>query len=414
MISKTTSKLVASVSALCLSAGVATADQVFNDDVIVDGSLCVGLDCVNGESFGFDTIRLKENNLRIKFDDTSSSASFPNNDWQITINDSANGGANKFSIDDITGGRTPMTIEAGAPSNSLFVDNGGRVGFGTNNPTVTLHAVTGNTPTLRLEQNGSSGFTPQSWDLAGNETNFFVRDVNNGSTLPLRIRPGAPTSSLDINGSGDIGVGVSSPSSDLHIRRTGTGDNVGVKLESANNNGNGSGQWEMLVRGNDGQFEIDDIGNPTVEFIFRGPAANKPGLDMNGTLTASKDVIAGADLICNGAPGACLFQTSDLRLKPGAAAIENAASIIRDIEPIQWSNMENGTSTGLGAQQVAAVMAKYGIEDWSGHAYNADQDKHLLSYTALVGVLIGAHHEKDQRIAALEAAVQTLTDQAQQ
>ena len=92
--------------------------QVIATDLIVQGSICAGLDCVNGESFGFDTLRLKENNLRIKFQDTSNSASFPSNDWQITANDSTNGGANKFSIDDIDGGRTPFTIEASAPSHS--------------------------------------------------------------------------------------------------------------------------------------------------------------------------------------------------------------------------------------------------------------------------------------------------------
>jgi len=42
----------------------ATADQVIADDLIVQGSTCVGLDCVNNESFGFDTLRLKENNTR--------------------------------------------------------------------------------------------------------------------------------------------------------------------------------------------------------------------------------------------------------------------------------------------------------------------------------------------------------------
>ncbi|MDH3745967.1 MAG: hypothetical protein OES47_12775, partial [Acidobacteriota bacterium] len=81
-------------------APAATADQVILDDLIVDGSACIGQDCVNGESFGFDTIRIKENNLRIKAQDTSSSASFPTRDWQITFNDSSNGGQNKFSIDD--------------------------------------------------------------------------------------------------------------------------------------------------------------------------------------------------------------------------------------------------------------------------------------------------------------------------
>ncbi len=111
-------------------------DQVINDDLIVDGSACVGSDCVNGESFGFDTLRLKENNLRIKFQDTSNSASFPSTDWQITANDSANGGANKFSIDDIDAGRTPFTIEASAPSHSLYVDDAGRIGLGTSTPVV--------------------------------------------------------------------------------------------------------------------------------------------------------------------------------------------------------------------------------------------------------------------------------------
>ncbi len=43
---------------------LAWADQVILDDLIVDGSACIGFDCVNGESFGFDTLRLKENNLR--------------------------------------------------------------------------------------------------------------------------------------------------------------------------------------------------------------------------------------------------------------------------------------------------------------------------------------------------------------
>ena len=84
------------------------------------------------------------------------------------------------------------------------MDDAGNVGFGTQTPVVELHAADGDTPTLRLEQNGSSGFTPQTWDLASNETNFFIRDVTNSSRLPFRIRPGAVTSSLDIQSDGDV------------------------------------------------------------------------------------------------------------------------------------------------------------------------------------------------------------------
>ena len=198
-------------------------DQVIPDDLIVQGSACVGLDCVNNESFGFDTIRLKENNTRIKFEDTSV-GTFPTNDWQLTANDSASGASSKFSIEDITGSRVPFTITAGATTNSIFVDSSGRVGFRTSTPVLDLHVNTSNTPALRLEQNNSGGFTAQTWDVAGNEANFFVRDVTGGSRLPFRIRPGAATSSLDISADGDIGMGTASPEADLHVFSSNTDD----------------------------------------------------------------------------------------------------------------------------------------------------------------------------------------------
>jgi hypothetical protein len=172
---------------------------------------------VNGESFGVDTIRLKENNLRIHFEDTSTSAGFAANDWRIFANDQPSGGASKFSIDDVTGGLTPFTLRAGAPSNSIFVDSSGRLGLKTAAPGLDLHIATGNTPAWRLEQNSTGGFTAQTWDVAGNEANFFVRDLTSGSRLPFRIRPGAPTSSIDIAASGKVGIGTGSPGGRLDV-----------------------------------------------------------------------------------------------------------------------------------------------------------------------------------------------------
>ena len=202
---------------MVLSPGFANSQQVINGNLTVLGSECIGHDCSTSESFGFDTLRLKENNLRINFDDTSVAASFPRNDWRIIINDSANGGDSHFSIEDATAGRIPFRVEAGARSNSLFVESTGDVGFGTNNPVTDIHTATGDTPTVRLDQNGSSGWSPQAWDMAGNETNFFIRDVTNGSRLPFRIRPAAPTSSLDIANDGDVGFGTSNPQTKVHV-----------------------------------------------------------------------------------------------------------------------------------------------------------------------------------------------------
>ena len=197
-------------------------DQVIPDDLIVQGSICAGLDCVNNENFGFDTIRVKENNTRIQFDDTSVTAGFPNNNWQLRANDSG-GGSNLFGIVDqgATGnsesGTMVVVVEAGASANSIRVGSNSKIGLRTATPLLDVHANTSDTPAIRLEQNNTGGFTAQTWDIAGNEANFFVRDLTSGSRLPFRIRPGAPTSSIDISASGNVGIATASPSAPLDV-----------------------------------------------------------------------------------------------------------------------------------------------------------------------------------------------------
>ncbi|WP_300670727.1 tail fiber domain-containing protein [Desulfoluna sp.] len=204
-----TQALTAVVWVLDAIASPAHADQVILDDAIITGSECIGNDCNNGESFDFDTLRIKENNLRIHFQDTSNSASFPQNDWRILINDTANGGANFFGIEDSSAARRPFTIEAGAPSNGLYLSATGNLGLGTATPLTDLHLVTGNTPTVRLEQNGANGFAPYTWDLSGNENRFFLRNVTT-QTSPLVIDAAT----------GAMGLGTLAPRAALEIQQT--------------------------------------------------------------------------------------------------------------------------------------------------------------------------------------------------
>jgi hypothetical protein len=195
----------------------ARADFVIPDDLIVQMSTCTGFDCVDGESFGFDTLRLKENNLRIHFMDTSTSVGYPNHSWQLTANDSASGGLNKFSIEDLTSATVPFTVLGSAPTNAMYVTAAGDVGLGTSAPGLDLTITRTDTPAVRLEQTSGGGFTAQTWDMGGNEANFFVRDLTSGSRLPFRIRPGAPTSSIDISATGLVGLGTASPQAPLHV-----------------------------------------------------------------------------------------------------------------------------------------------------------------------------------------------------
>ena len=386
-------------------------DQVIADDLIVDGSACIGFDCVNGESFGFDTIRLKENNLRIKFDDTSVAASFPRTDWQLTANASANGGASKFSIDDISGGRTPFTVEANAPSNALYVDDGGRLGLGTSIPVADVHIIDGDTPTLRLQQDGSSGFAPQTWDVAGNETSFFIRDASNGSTLPFRIRPGAPSQSLVIDTDGQIGVGILTAEADLHMRDTvnpiqflmdgeeptfliertsGTTDNGvimmdlinngQVNLRYNNNNGGVNRRWNTGVDASN-QYFISAAGTGAFEFL----------LETNGNLTLTGTVTA----------------PSDVNMKHDFEPVspEEVLAKVMDLPLAVWSYKHDATNERHMGPMAQDFYAAFGL----------GKDERHISYTDSTGVALGAIQglarqleEKDARIAELESTLKAL------
>lgn len=385
-------------------------DQVILDDLIVDGSACIGFDCVNGESFGFDTIRLKENNLRIKFDDTSTSSSFPRNDWQLTANDSANGGASKFSIDDITNSRTPFTVEATAPSNSLYVDDGGRLGFGTANPVVEGHFVDGDTPTARLEQDGSSGFAPQTWDLAGNETNFFVRDVTNGSQLPFRIRPGAPTSSIDIAGDGHVGVGTASPAKQLHVRSTNSDSGINTKSQIRVENASSTEAAREL-------FRLQNNGG--LQFVFRDTSSDTWSMTADDTkFRFNSSGLSGAinmDIFENGNVeiAGTLTEGSSRSIKQNIADVD-PDSVLAKLEQLEITTWSYQTLPG---QRHLGPMA----EDFYALFGLGPDPKHIapkdLAGVAMVSAkelnertrsLQKELHQKEQRIQALEERLERL------
>lgn len=351
----------------------ARADQVIPDDLIVQGSQCIGFDCVNNESFGFSTLILKENNLRILFDDTSVGA-FPANKWQLVANDTASGGPSFFAIDDFTGSKTLLRLNAGARTNALVVGSNSNVGIGVADPVLMLHMLKSDTPGLRLEQDGNGGFTPQTWDVAGNEANFFVRDVTGGSRLPFRIRPGAPTSSIDIAATGFVGIGTASPAANLHVS---SATNPTIQIQTTTGS---LGNWTVSVPAANGIFTVKDVvantfpfkvtpGAPTNSFLiksngglqFAGLPNCKKGLKTNATGVVS--CIGGdagdvrADLeSANLAAGVTRASYGAGRAVPGNVAGGSSSGNVAETEDV---------ASGCGDADIAGSWSMFGtnIED---------------------------------------------------
>jgi hypothetical protein len=389
----------------------AMPDQVIPDDLIVQGSACVGLDCVNNESFSFDTIRLKENNTRISFNDTSTAAGFPTNDWTIRANSSASGGASFLAFvdrgtsengDEV--GTIVFEVDAGAPANSLRVSSTGKVGIRTGTPVLDLHVSASDTPAHRFEQTSAGGFTAQTWDIAGNEANFFVRDVTGGSRLPFRIRPGAPTSSIDINASGNVGIGTASPSEKVDVsgtirtigQSTAPGSGAGIELSYSGGTGfiqsynrAGGANTPLYISGN--SIQINPGGEGSVGI---GTAAPTALLSVNGT--ANK-------------PGGGAWDVfSDERLKNIKGRFNPGLKAVMQLQPIRYEYKRDnalglkseGEHVGFGAQSLQKIIPEAVTKNSEGYL--------MVNNDPIIWTMLNAIKEQQKEIAELKGQVQKL------
>jgi hypothetical protein len=344
-----------------------TKDVLHYDDVIVTGSLCIGFDCANGEAFGYCTEKIKENNLQLCFEDTSV-GSFPTRDWKIQINDTTSGGSDYFTIWDVDANRRPFTIEGGAPANSLYVEDYGRVGLGTSIPYVELHITDGDSPTVRLDQDGSSGWAAQSWDMLGNETNFFIRDVTHGSTMPFRIQPGAPSNTLGLRSDGKIGIGTWSPAAKLEIETTGEPANLLLDRTDG-------GTWYLTSMA-DGTFTIGTSGVEGDELVI---------LDSMGNLTTSGTV--------NG--------VSDRAAKKNFIPVNGTAVLdaVGDLSIAEWSLVNDPD----GVRHVGPTA-----QDFRAHFGLGADDRHI-TLSDMSGIALAAIQALTARLEARDAEIERMS-----
>ncbi len=301
---------------------ITAADQVINDNLLVDGTACIGFACVaDSDDDNFNTLRLKGDFLNLIFEDTVGGVTSAR-DWMIRVGQI---GSDNFELVDLDTGSRPFRVQGNAPDNALSVlSNGniwipsGNVGVGTVAPGAKLH--------LFSLQN-SDVFASAGTDAAnGPAFNFGYGGASFGRGAGfLNVRPDAsatpPNPSLRfstanvermiITNTGNVGIGTSSPSDPFHVTRSDGSARVLIKETSGTtaartllhieNKGNASitindtsasGQFWQLGNlsssGVDG-FVISRQGDGENEFIIKD---NGDVFIENGTVqvTSSREV----------------------------------------------------------------------------------------------------------------------------
>ncbi|WP_341861679.1 YadA-like family protein [Gymnodinialimonas sp. 57CJ19] len=198
--------LALTVSLFPLAGSIAQADQVILDDLIVNGSTCVGANCVEDMDFGFNTLVLDGADPSILFSDTSSSASFPTTDWDVGVNNTTN----TFAIGNANSGTDVFAVSAA----------GDAVAIGAG---ATLAAGTVNVGGLRIANVADGVAATDAVTLgqlnaaiSGLPADFGAfQAANAANTARLNVL------SSEINAVGAIGSAMSA----LQLNPRGTGDN---------------------------------------------------------------------------------------------------------------------------------------------------------------------------------------------
>ncbi|WP_157705861.1 tail fiber domain-containing protein [Roseovarius faecimaris] len=376
------------------TAAPAWADQVFTDDVVISGPdaapgrLCVGEDCADGETFPSGTfdgvIKMSANNNIIDFNDTSGS-SFPDRDWRIQANETS--GTEAFFIEDMTEGSKPFYITGSAPSNALFIAADGDIGLGTTLPGEELH-VTGASPNLRLEDTSSPFYT---WDVGGNQGVFFVEDVT-AITFPFRIFAGAPDGSFAITSSGNVGLGLTSASTGLHVKKSdGTGA-ILVEESSAGTLG------QLTLRNNGITFftledtSIADVDNSGRKWNFQNQAGTFRVTTAPGGPGVIEMILTPAgDMTIEGA----LTQNSDKNKKMAIEPVDPAA-ILQKVAELPVSSWMYKDNADLGIRHIGPMAQDFHA------AFGVGASETGISSLDTSGVALAAIQALAQEVAALE------------
>jgi len=182
-----------------------------------------------------------------------------------------------FAVRDITvsGTSYPFRIEAATPSNTLYLDSSGNVGIGTTSPNLNGFGT------------GTNGLEIADATLAGIRLNGNAADsmyLISGSAKHWVYGRGAVPMTFSTNGaeamridsSGNVGIGTSSPATNLQIESS-TGGNAYLSVKR-----NNATSTDLRIAAENGSTGISSVG--AVPMVFYTNSVERMRIDSSGNL----------------------------------------------------------------------------------------------------------------------------------
>ncbi|MGN6185443.1 MAG: tail fiber domain-containing protein, partial [Thermoanaerobaculia bacterium] len=216
--------------------------------------------------------------------------------------------------------------------------------------------------------------------------------------LPFRIRPGAPTSSIDISAAGNVGLGTASPTRALHVIDTGAADNTVLELQNdgatrirLNNSANGE-VWNIGHQSPAGTgFVLSDVGDSVSEML----------LDVSGNMT-----IAGT-----------LTQGSSRAIKKDIEIFDPATALagVRSLPIMTWRYSDDAESSKHLGPMAEDFYAAFGLGADNKHIAPGDQAGLALAAIQGLAKEVQLKDEKiqmlEERLAQIESVLKTSSNQ---
>ena len=343
-----------------------------------------------------------------------------------------------------------QTIQSGTETDSVIINNEGYVGIGTLTPSSPLHVVGLGTP-LRVEREDSTAVAIKIENSVGSgvlqlgaSENLNLSNETQGQDLIFNTTPaaGSVTERVRIDSTGQVGIGTSSPDSDLHISSAG-GTELHIQEESA------GAAATMKLTTTQRAWVVAADASPDIFFINTDAGTQGDGLvidssdtvligttDTTGSSTGTKFIVeggsgtgAGAVYIRGDGGGGdkplvvadtanneefivygdgdvantnnSYGAISDQSLKEN---IVDATDKLADLNQVQVRNFNligsDHKQIGVVAQELESVFPALVKTDDSGIK--------SVKYSVFVPILIKALQEADSKIEALETRIQAL------